>query len=328
MLKRVAGLSRMFVPLLAAATALELVLARGTSFVQHERVRARLPLSGDAWWELGAYVTTFAGLLAVVTIAALGLRLVVTRLSPAGRGLGLGFSTTIAALGLTAVFLPPDVKGILTIHLAVVLGGMALGIVTLASPGRWEVKVVSVLPLLLPPLATAALAMPGREQAVLRVGLVIASGLVAAGVVAAAVRRVRRAARASQLIVVAYSLVVACLAAGAALLHPRRVVEFVLFSHGLLLGFRGALAFVTLAVLGIAFAAAAFVLPQRDAQPTDGDGRLLGLGLLLSFLAGPTPLSATQSLLLAAGSLALVVGARDPAPAVMPWELEDDDAAR
>ena len=49
-----------------------------------------------------------------------------------------------------------------------------------------------------------------------------------------------------------------------------------------------------------------------------------GLGLLLSFLAGPTPLGATQSLLLAAGSLALVVGARDPNPMVLPWEEEEE----
>jgi hypothetical protein len=310
-----ARLSRVFAALLVVAAAAELVVSRGLLFVRHERVRIGLPYATEWWWRLGGYVTTFTGLLAVAAIATLGLRLATSRFPSAGRGLGLGFAATIAALGLTALFLAPDVRGILTIHLAVVLGGTTLGVVTLLCPGRWEVKAVATSPLLLPPLGTAALALQGPPQPVLRAVLLAACALVAAVLAVAATRRASRTSRAVRLVAGAHALVVSCLAAAAALLQPHRAVEFILFSHGLLLDFRGGLAFVAVVFLVVAYAAATLVLEPPETRPGDGDGRLLGLGVLLSLLAGPCPLNATQSLLLAAGGLALVAGALETAPA-------------
>ena len=308
---RAARLVRGLTLLLAVVAAAELTVARGLLFVRHERLRAGLPRAMDAWSELGSYVTTFTGLLAVVTVLALGWRLAVSRFPSAGRGLALGFAVTIAALGITALFVPPEVRGIITVHLAVVLGGVTLGGVAVLSRADWDVKLAAGAPLLLPPLATAALALQGSARGPLSLTLVVTGTAVAVALVCAAVRRVRDLPRTLLLAGLAHALVVGCLTATAAVLQPRRVVEFLLFSHGLLLDFRGALAVPPLVVLAVAFAAAACVLTPGDGARGRGDGRLLGFGLLLSLLAGPTPLNVTQSLVLAAGSLALVCGVLD-----------------
>jgi hypothetical protein len=325
MISSAARLSRLFAAALAVAAALELLVARGMLFLRHERLRAGLPYAGDWWWRLGSYVTTFTGLLAVATVVTLGLRLATSRLPSAGRGLGLGFATTIAALGLAALFVPPDVRGILTIHLAVVLGGTTVGVVLLLTPGPWTLKATAGAPLLLPPLGTAALAMQGSAQPVLRAALIGLSVAVALAVAVAAAFRVSVIPRAARLVGIAHALAVACLVAAAVLLQPQRTVEFILFSHGMLLDFRGALAVLAVVVLAVSFASAALVLEPRTARPADGDGRLLGLGLLLSFLAGPSPLNGTQSLVLAAGSLALIAGALDQTPPVPPRDSFEPD---
>jgi hypothetical protein len=313
---RAARLARWLTLGLALVGAIELIVSRGGTYVRHERLREGLPRVVEWWYGAGTYVTTFTGLLAAATILALGLRLAVSRFPAAGRGLALGFAVTIAALGLTAVFVPPEVRGILTVHLAVVMGAMTLGLVLLVSPIDGSAKVLAVTPALLPPLATAALAVSGSGQAVLRIGLVAAGVLVAAVLVVTAVRRARTMPRVVLLTALAHALLVGCLAATAIILEPRRAVEFVLFSHGVLLDFRGALAILAVVVPAVAFASAVLVLsPPRDGIGADG-GRMMGFGLVLAFLAGPSPLNVTQSLLLAAGSLALTAGALEE------WTLE------
>ncbi len=294
---------------LALAAAVELIVSRGGTYLRHERLRGGMPRVAEWWHGVGTYVTSFTGLLAAAAIVALGMRLAVSRFPSAGRGLALGFAVTIAALGVTAAFVPPEVRGILTVHLAVVMGGMTLGLVLLVSPIDGSAKVLAVTPQLLPPLATAALAVPGTGQTVLRIGLVAAGVLVAGVLVVAAARRVRNQPRVVLLTALAHALLVGCLAATAIILEPRRAVEFVLFSHGVLLDFRGALALLAVVVPAVAFASAVLVLsPPREGTAGDG-GRMMGFGLVLAFLAGPSPLNVTQSLLLAAGSLALTAGA-------------------
>jgi len=306
---RAARLARWLTLGLALAGAVELIFSRGGTYLRHERLREGMPRVVEWWHSAGTYVTTFTGLLAAAAILALGLRLAVSRFPAAGRGLALGFAVTIAALGLTAVFVPPDVRGILTVHLAVVMGGMTLGLVLLVSPIDAGAKVLAVTPQLLPPLATAALAVRGSGQSVLRVGLVVAGVLVAGVLVVTAARLARKLPRVVLLTALAHALLVGCLAATAIILEPRRTVEFVLFSHGVLLDFRGALAILAIVVPAVAFTSAVLVLsPPRDGSAADG-GRMMGYGLVLAFLAGPSPLNVAQSLLLAAGGLALTAGA-------------------
>ncbi|MBN1771996.1 MAG: hypothetical protein JXB32_12075 [Deltaproteobacteria bacterium] len=305
---RLERVSRLLVVLLTFAAAVELLAARGVLFLRHERLRAGLPATADAWWTASSYVTTFTGLLAAAVVGALGLRLAVSRLSPAGRGLALGFATTIASLGVAALFVPPEVRGIMTIHLAVVLGGLTLGALTLVSAADAETKLAAVLPLLLPPLGTAAFALwkaPGLRTIAATV-LWVAGVLVAGGLAWLAWQRARRGPRLRRLVALTYALGVAVLAAAAAALEPQRVVEFVLFSHGVLLDFRGSLVVFALALLAVSFAAAVFVATPPDRESGRPSGELLGFGLLLCLLAGPTPLNVTQSLVLAAGTLALV----------------------
>ncbi|NMC72167.1 MAG: hypothetical protein GYA57_19210 [Myxococcales bacterium] len=305
---RLERVSRLLVLLLLFAAAVELLVARGALFVRHERLRAGLPATADFWWTASSYVTTFTGLLAAAAVAALGLRLATSRLSPAGRGLALGFATTIASLGVAALFVPPEVRGIMTIHLAVVLGGLTLGALVFVSAADAETKLAAVLPLVLPPLGTAAFALwrtPGL-RAIAATVLWVAGAVVAAGLAWLAWRRARRGPRLRMLVALTYALGVAVLAAGAAALEPRRVVEFVLFSHGVLLDFRGSLVVFSLALLAVSFAAAVFVATPTDETTGRPSGELLGFGLLLCLLAGPTPLNVTQSLVLAAGTMALV----------------------
>jgi hypothetical protein len=305
---RLERVSRLLVVVLTFAAAVELLAARGALFVRHERLRAGLPAAADFWWTASSYVTTFTGLLAAVAVGVLGLRLAASRLSPAGRGLALGFATTIASLGVAALFVPPEVRGIMTIHLAVVLGGLTLGALTFASAADAETKLAAALPLLLPPLGTAAFALwkaPGLRS-ITATALWIVGALVAAGLAWLAWRRAQRGPRLRLLVALTYALGVAVLAAAAAALEPQRVVEFVLFSHGVLLDFRGSLVVFALVLLAVSFAAAVFVATPADEQAVRPAGELLGFGLLLCLLAGPTPLNVTQSLVLAAGTMALV----------------------
>lgn len=320
--------SRLLVVLVVFAAAVELLAARGTLFARHERLRAGLPATADAWWTASSYVTTFTGLLAAAAVATLGLRLAASRLSPAGRGLALGFATTIASLGVAALFVPPEVRGIMTIHLAVVLGGLTLGALTFVSAADAETRLAAVLPLALPPLGTASFTLwqvPGL-RAIAATVLWVAGAAVAGGLAWLAWRRARRGPRMRMLVALTYALGVAVLAAGAAALEPRRVVEFVLFSHGVLLDFRGSLVVFTLALLAVSFAAAVFVATPPDEATGRPSGEMLGFGLLLCLLAGPAPLNVTQSLVLAAGTMALVdavlacgpawVRASEPPPSV------------
>jgi hypothetical protein len=305
---RLERVSRLLVVVLTFAAAVELLAARGVLFVRHERLRAGLPGAADAWWTASSYVTTFTGLLAAATVATLGLRLATSRLSPAGRGLALGFATTISSLGVAALFVPPEVRGIMTIHLAVVLGGLTLAALTFVSAADADTKLVAALPLLLPPLGTAAFALwkaPGLRT-VAATALWVTGALVAGGLAWLAWRRAQRGPRLRLLVALTYALGVAVLAAAAAALEPRRVVEFVLFSHGVLLDFRGSLVVFALVLLAVSFAAAVFVSSPRDEAAGRPSGELLGFGLLLCLLAGPTPLNVTQSLVLAAGTMALV----------------------
>ena len=305
---RLERVSRLLVVLLTFAAAVELLAARGALFVRHERLRAGLPATADAWWTSSSYVTTFTGLLAAAAVAALGLRLATSRLSPAGRGLTLGFATTIASLGVAALFVPPEVRGIMTIHLAVVLGGLTFGALVFAAAADGETKLAAVLPLLLPPLGTAAFALwkaPGLRS-IAATALWVTGAAVAAGLAWLAWRRAQRGPRLRMLVALTYALGVAVLAAAAAALEPRRVVEFVLFSHGVLLDFRGSLVVFALVLLAVSFAAAVFVSSPPDEQAGRPSGELLGFGLLLCLLAGPTPLNVIQSLVLAAGTMALV----------------------
>jgi len=305
---RLERVSRLLVVVLLFAAAVELLVARGALFVRHERLRAGLPATADFWWTASSYVTTFTGLLAAAAVVALGLRLATSRLSPAGRGLALGFAATIAALAVAALFVSPQVRGILTIHLAVALGGLMLGTLVFLSAADAETRLAAVLPLILPPLGTAAFTVwrsPGL-RAIAATVLWVAGAAVAAGLAWLAWRRARRGPRLRMLAALAYALGVAVLAAGAAALEPRRVVEFVLFSHGVLLDFRRSLVVFSLALLAVSFAAAVFVATPTDEAAGRPSGERLGFGLLLCLLAGPAPLNVTQSLVLAAGTMARV----------------------
>jgi hypothetical protein len=311
--RALAGIGRLLALLLVLAAAAETLVSRGAGYLREERVRAGLRALEDGRRAVAPYMTMFAALLAVATIAALGLRLALLRLPPAARGLVLGVATTMVALGLTSIFVPPGVQGIITVHLAVSVGGLVLAIVVLAAPLPGELKLIAALPQVLPPLGAAAVVVRGGVEAeIARAALWGVTGAVAAGVAALALYSLRRAPRLVQLGVLAVAMIAGCAAAGVALARPTRVAEFVLFSHGMAADFRGALAMTAALGLAVALAAGALIASGKE-RP------LLGHGVLLVALGGPCPICAPQSLFLGAGLLALATGAL----AELPEEIVD-----
>lgn len=304
-----------FVVLAAAAAVLELVAGRTLGYVQHVRQRLGLPVDHLPAFRWRPYVVVFAVLCCLAALGVLVARIAGSRFSPAGRALAVGVGAAVGFMGAAAVFVPPGVRGILTLHLAVALGGIALAAVLAVSPVPAPLRLAALLPALLPSHGVAAVLIrsPASSAALVRATFWVLLGLVTIGMAVASWMHYRRWRPLRLAWALASASAVGCASAAAAALEPHRAAEFLLFSHGLLADFRGALAVGSLLVLAAALAAAPFL--WAPSAPGEGERRarpLMGMGIALCVLAGPAPLSVPQSLILAVGQFALLAGALEP----------------
>lgn len=310
-------LARLMAAIAVAATLVELLLGRGVLFLGYERARAGLPVADVVLLRASPHVTILAGLLAAGAAGALGALLAVSPIPPIARALGIALSVAAVTLGLATLIFPPGVRGILTVHSTVALGGLLLGASLMPARAPLDLKLLVLAALLLPVAGTmsSTFGYGGWIGAGLRTSVHVMAAIAAVTAAAAVFRRCRSDPPAVRLGGLLGALVVGCGFAAAALAQPRRVAEFALLSHGVALDYPVAMALGAAVLVAVAFAALSLVLASaRPGTPCAGRD-LLACGLVLAVSAGPLPISTAQTMMLAASTLALAAGLPDRAGA-------------